>query len=88
MKECANVVGSEKFYTGKVKSLSCVRLFVNPWTVACQPPLSRGFFRQKYWNRLPFSPPGDLPDPVIEPGSPGLEADCIPSEPPGNSGHL
>ena len=42
-----------------------------------------GFPRQEYWSWLPFSPPGDLPDPRIEPGSPALQADSLPSEPPG-----
>ena len=50
--------------------LSHVRLFVTPWTVARQAPLTMGFPRQEYWSRLPFSPPGDLPDPGIEPMSP------------------
>ena len=36
-----------------------------------------------YWSRLPFPVPGDLPDPGIEPGSPALQADSLPSEPPG-----
>ena len=40
------------------------------------------FSRQKYWNRLPFPSPGDLPDPGIEPWSPTLQADALPSEPP------
>ena len=48
---------------------SCVQLFVSPWTVACQAPLSMGFSRQRYQNGLPFLPPGDPPDPVIEPTS-------------------
>ena len=43
--------------------LSCVRLFVTPWTVARQAPLSTGFSRQNYWSGLPCPPPGDLPDP-------------------------
>ena len=47
----------------KVKSFSHVQLFVTPWTVAHQDPLSMGFSRQEYWNVLPFSSPGDLPDP-------------------------
>ena len=64
----------------KVKSLSCVRLFVTPWTVAHQVPLSMGFFRQEYWSGLPFPPPGDLPDPGIETGSPALQADILISE--------
>ena len=41
--------------------------FVTPWTVAHQSPLSLGFPRQKYWSELPFSSPGDLPDPGIKP---------------------
>ena len=44
-----------------------------------------GFSRQEYWSGLPFPSPGDLPDPGIEPGSPALEADALPSEPPGSS---
>ena len=42
-----------------------------------------GFSRQEYWSELPFPSPGDLPDPGIEPGSPALQADSLPSEPPG-----
>ena len=49
--------------------LSCVGLFVTPWTVALQVPLSMGFPRQEYWSGVPFPPPGDLPDPGIEPMS-------------------
>ena len=56
----------------KVKSLSRVQLFVTPWTVAYQDPLSMGFSRQEYWSGLPFPSPGDLPDPGIEPRSPSL----------------
>jgi len=41
------------------------------------------FSRQKYWSGLPFPSPGDLPDPGIEPMSPALQADSLPSEPPG-----
>ena len=48
---------------------SCVRLFVTPWTVALQAPLSMGFPRQQYWSGLPLPPPRDLPDPGIEPVS-------------------
>ena len=68
----------------RVKSLSRVRLFATPWTVAYQAPPSMGFSRQEYWSGLPFPSPGDLPDPGIEPGSPALEADTLTSEPPGN----
>ena len=67
----------------KVKSLSRVRLFATPWTVAYQAPASMGFSRQEYWSGLPFPSP-DLPYPGIEPRSPALEADALTSEPPGN----
>ena len=45
-------------------------LFATPWTVAHQSSLAMGFSRQEYWSGLPFPPPGDLPDPGIEPVSP------------------
>ena len=66
----------------KVKSLSRIRLFATPWTVAYQAPLSMEFSRQEYWSGLPYPSPGDLPDPGIKPMSPALQADAIPSEPP------
>ena len=56
----------------KVKSLSRVRLFATPWTVAYQAPQSMRFSRQEYWSGLPFPSPGDLPDPGIKPVSPTL----------------
>ena len=62
-----------------------VGLFVTPWTVACQAPLSMGFSRQEYWSGVPFPSPEDLPNPGIKPGSPTLQADALPSEPPGKS---
>ena len=68
----------------KVKSLSRVRLFAIPWTVTYQAPLSMGFSRQEYWSGLSFPSPGDLPDPGIEPGSPTLQADSLPTDPPGH----
>ena len=67
----------------KVKSLSCVWLFETRWSVAYQAPLFMEFPRQEYWSGLPFPSPGDLPDPGIEPGSPTLQADTLPSQPPG-----
>ena len=67
----------------KVKSLSCIRLFETPWTVVYQVPPSMGFSRQECWSGLPFPSPGDLPEPGKEPGSPALQADALPSEPPG-----
>ena len=51
------------------QSLSCVRLFATPWTVACQPPLSTGFSRQEYWSGLPCPSTGDLPNPETQPVS-------------------
>ena len=52
------------------KSFSSVLLSVSPWTAARQAPLSVGFSRQGYWSGLPCPPPGDLPDPGMEPASP------------------
>ena len=63
--------------------LSCfshVQLFATPWIVARQAPLSMGFSRQEYWSGLPCPPAGDLPDPEIEPASPALQADSLPTE--------
>ena len=49
--------------------------FAAPWVVTCQASLSMGFLRQEYWSGLPFTSPGDLPDPGIEPESPALQVD-------------
>ena len=57
--------------------------FVIPWAVAHQTPLSMGFPRHEYWSGLPFPSPGDLPDPGMEPWSPALQADSLPTEPLG-----
>ena len=68
----------------KWKSLSCVRLFVTPWTIQ-----SMEFSRPEYWSGLPFPSPGDLPNPGIEPRSPTMQADSLPAEPqekPKNTG--
>ena len=62
-------------------SLSRVRLFAAPWTVARQAPLSMRFSRQEHWSGLPFPPPGALPDPGREPVSPvasALQAGALP----------
>ena len=56
----------------EVKLLSCVQLFMTPWTVAYQAPQSVGFSRQEYWSELPFPSPEDLPHPGLEPGSPAV----------------
>ena len=60
-----------------------LRLTVTPWTVAHQAPLSMEFSRQEYCSGLPFPSLRDLPDSEVEPGSPALQADSSPSEPPG-----
>ena len=60
------------------QSLSCVRLFATPWTVACQVPLSVGLPRQEYWSVLPFASPGDLPDPGTKLASLALQVDSLP----------
>ena len=70
-----------KLFVKIVKSLSRVRLFATPWTVAYQALPSMGFSRQEGWSGLPFPSPGDLPNPGIEPGSPALQADALSSKP-------
>ena len=80
---CEPPVHSLPWSQRKEKSLSHVQLFLTSWTVACQAPPSMGFSRQEYWSGLPFPSPGDLPDPGIKLGSPSLQADSLPSEPPG-----
>ena len=67
----------------KVKSLSRVRLFATPWTVAYQAPPSMGFSRQEYESGLPFPSPGDLPNPGFEPGLPLCRWILLPAEPQG-----
>ena len=59
-------------------SLGRVQLYVTPRTVARQSPLSMEFSRQEYWGGLPCSPPGDLPDPGMEPRSSALQASSLP----------
>ena len=56
---------------------------VTPWTVVPQASMSLEFSRQEYWSGLPFLSSGDLPDPEIEPGSPALQVNSLPPEPPG-----
>ena len=60
--------------------LSHVQFFVTTWTIAHQAPLFMGFSSQEYWSGLPILSPGDLHDSGIEPGSPTLWADTLPSE--------
>ena len=74
-----------------VSRFSHVRLFATPWTVACQAPLSVESSRQEYWSRLPCPPPGDLPNWGIEtlsPASPALQADSLPTKPPGKPDYI
>ena len=68
------------------QSLSRIWLFASLWTIARQAALSMGLSRQEYWSGLPFSPPGDLPDPGIKPLSsapPALAGHLFTTEPPG-----
>ena len=71
-----------------MKSLSRVQLFATPRTVAYKAPLSMGFSRQGYWSGLPFPSLEDLPNLGMEPGSHTLQADALPSEPPGKPGMI
>ena len=74
-----------------LKASDCVCVLdAQSWPTLCDPidciayqaPLSMGFFSQEYWGGLPFPSPSDLPDPGIEPGSPSLQVDSLPSESP------
>ena len=66
----------------KVKSLSRVRLFRTPWTLAYEIPPSVEFSRQEYWSKLPFPSPGDLPTQGLNPVLPHCKQMLLPSEPP------
>ena len=71
--------------------LSRVRLFMTPWTVTRQAPLSVRFPRQGYWSVLPFPSPGDLPNSKIEtssPASPAFAGEFFTTEPPGKPPNL
>ena len=74
------------YHTSLVSTPLCVLVtqscptLCNPWTIACQIPLSMKFSRQEYRNVLPFPSLGNLPNPGIGPGSPELQADALPSE--------
>ena len=63
--------------------LSCVQLFVTPWTAAHQALLSTDFSRQERWSGLLLPSPGHLPNPGIKAGCPSLQANSLLSEPPG-----
>ena len=64
---------------GGLVAKSCLTLATS-WTAASHTPLSMGFSKQIYWSGLPFVSPGDLFDPGIEPGSPALQADDLPTK--------
>ena len=68
----------------KVSVTQTCPTFCDPMDCVRQAPLSLGFSRPEYWSGLPFPSPGDLPNPGIELESPALQADSLPSEPPGN----
>ena len=61
--DIVRVSASPRLSAKTSQSLSRVRLFMTPWTVAYQASPSMGFSRQEYWSGLPFPSPGDLPDP-------------------------
>ena len=76
----ANIAKSSVYGGGGASvAKSCLTLAI-PRTVTHQAPLSVGFFRQEYWNGLPSPSPGDPPDPGIQPGSPALQAESLPTE--------
>ena len=77
-----NKLSNYNYGGGGLVAMLC-QILATPWTVACQVPLSVGFSRQEYWSGLPFPSPGDLHDPGIEPRSPALQADSLPTELPG-----
>ena len=76
--------GADEIIGISVQSLSRAQSFVTLRTVAHKTPQSLELFRQEYWSGLSFPSPGDLPDPGIEPKSLALQADFLPTEPPGN----
>ena len=73
---------SMKLVFKKYSVVQSCPILCNPMDCSLQAPLSMEFSRQEYRSGLPFPSPGDLPDPGIEPGTPALQADSLPSEPP------
>ena len=76
---------AEQYYSllSYVSFLSCIQLFLQPWTIAHQAPLSMGFPKQEHWSRLPLPSLGDLPDPGIKCESPALAGGFFTTAPPG-----
>ena len=72
-----NLVIDNDFLVRVQVRLSCVQLFVTPWTVAHQAPLSMGLSQQEYWSGFPFPSPGNLPDPRIKTVSPAFQVDSL-----------
>ena len=70
-------------YACVLSHFSRIQYLANTWIVAPKAPLPTGFFRQEYWRGLPCPPSGFLPHPGTEPGSPVLQANSLPTEPPG-----
>ena len=68
----AKLPGKARLCVSVLSRFSRVRLFATPWTVAHQVPLSMGILQEEYWSVLPCPPPGDRPNPGIEPRSPTL----------------
>ena len=65
------------------KWVSLIQMYKYPGDKDHQAPPIMGFSSQEYWNGLPFPSPEDLPEPGVKLGSPTLQADSLPSEPPG-----
>ena len=76
-------VGVGTYFIFLCSLLCCVQLFVTPWIVAHQAPLSTEFSRQEFWSGLPGPRPGDLPDPGIEPALSFTAGTFFTAEPPG-----
>ena len=77
-----SLTGVISLLVAAVQSLSRIRPFATPWTIAHQAPLLMGFPRQEYWSGFPFPSPGDLSDLGIEPSSPALADRFFTAEPP------
>ena len=80
-----NMFVDVKGYSEIVSRSVLYQVFATTWSVAHQAPLSMGFSRQEYWSGKPCPSPGYPSDPGITPRSPALQADSLPSEPPGNT---
>ena len=87
---CSREISLSTAVLNSVKLCVCAQLcptLVIPWTADFQALLSLGFSRQEYWSGLPFPPLGNLPNPGTGPESSALQADSLPTEPPGKPHH-